>query len=789
MGPRKAAIFCKFFATTVLTFATISVFDHDAAAANVIWDGGASTWNWVDAENWSTNILPQPPDHVFIGWNGAVTVNYGPATVGGPAPAYTITKLIVMTGRLSVLDGYLGTQDALLSDCTFGLGSSPTLSTKFEVGTRTADGTLTVGAALGPPARVSMGAPGTWPTLTFRTYGTEEIGDQADGTFVQNSGWHDVTGLAKTMIVGAGEYAMGSYEFYDGDLTAGKIFIGNDFDGFGQFLHDGGTSTVGELRVGRFEEGWYRLSEPANASLPRSTLNTNLVVVGEHSSGTFDHLGGPHNLSGTLILGDGLDGIGEYNLGEWQTPTNTVPALSAWNEIIGKNGIGTFNHYRGTNTVLGTVKIGDASQGNGEYYLQAGTLTAADEYVGYAGFGRFEHEGGTHTVSGTLHVGTLGNYYLVGNSSTVSANAMEVNGGFEQTAGSTSVTTNLKVGTTGLFKWRGGALTGNSLQNDGMFEISIWNLAPSRLFQQVTGSGTLRIIGGLGWDAGGGLPIAQNLVELAGGTLLIADGGIQSSNGTTFSNAGSFQLQNSAGISGDGSFFNDGSITVLSGEPTISIPFYDGGTIDTQNGSTMTLSGNITLGPNNHTINKYGSGSLKITGPMSVPGGAVGALLAGEGTTELETSVGGTFQINASMAGTMVRLKAPQTLDDLTCLSNATVEVAAGGYNTLTTRNLLLHYTQTQEPPSGRLDINDNWFHKQGDLGYVVDYLLSGVQGGFGVVSTTGSSAGKRIGYSVDKDPNPPNGIVATHAHTTWGGDANMDGTVNFSDLSVLAQH
>lgn len=38
-----------------------------AVPSTVTWDGGAGTFNWLDAANWDTNTLPGPNDDVVIG--------------------------------------------------------------------------------------------------------------------------------------------------------------------------------------------------------------------------------------------------------------------------------------------------------------------------------------------------------------------------------------------------------------------------------------------------------------------------------------------------------------------------------------------------------------------------------------------------------------------------------------------------------------------------------------------------------------------------------------------------
>ncbi len=53
--------------TTLLTGFVVVIAFSSAQAADVSWDGGASTTNWGDANNWSGNTLPGQADRVTIG--------------------------------------------------------------------------------------------------------------------------------------------------------------------------------------------------------------------------------------------------------------------------------------------------------------------------------------------------------------------------------------------------------------------------------------------------------------------------------------------------------------------------------------------------------------------------------------------------------------------------------------------------------------------------------------------------------------------------------------------------
>ncbi|MCI0682029.1 MAG: LamG domain-containing protein, partial [Gemmataceae bacterium] len=52
-------------ATDAASFTSTEQFDIQVANT-VVWDGGAETFNWNDAANWSTNTLPVADDHAFV---------------------------------------------------------------------------------------------------------------------------------------------------------------------------------------------------------------------------------------------------------------------------------------------------------------------------------------------------------------------------------------------------------------------------------------------------------------------------------------------------------------------------------------------------------------------------------------------------------------------------------------------------------------------------------------------------------------------------------------------------
>ena len=105
--------------------------------AAVLWDGGASTSNWNDADNWSSNSLPPESfavilDNSFV--SGSYSVNIGSENVAinkliiKPASGNTITLTLTSansgTPGLLIGDGLSGTDDILIFDGGILINSS-----------------------------------------------------------------------------------------------------------------------------------------------------------------------------------------------------------------------------------------------------------------------------------------------------------------------------------------------------------------------------------------------------------------------------------------------------------------------------------------------------------------------------------------------------------------------------------------------------------------------------------------------------------------------------------------
>jgi hypothetical protein len=139
--------------------------------------------------------------------------------------------------------------------------------------------------------------------------------------------------------------------------------------------------------------------------------------------------------TGTITLNQGYDG--------------TAYSLSSLGEVIGTSGKGKHIQSLGTNTVTGTLRLGQNNTAIGTYELSGGSLSSPDLVIGYYGTGHFIQTGGSNTIATTISLGLLGTSsvgtYDLSGSGVLSAGLSEFvgyqgNGTFTQSGGSNTLT-------------------------------------------------------------------------------------------------------------------------------------------------------------------------------------------------------------------------------------------------------------------------------------------------------------------------------------------------------------
>ena len=358
----------------------------------------------------------------------------------------------------------------------------------------------------------------------------EVIGDGAFGALIQTGGANTVSGADFGIILGNHPGAEGRYELHGGTLSVDSWIVVGGWDGTGTFVHTGGTNNISlELAIANTQpstNGTYLLSGTGE-------LYASYEVVGWVGTGTFVQTGGTNTITGDhgigLLLGNEPGAEGHYDL-------SGSSVLSAYWEVVGWAGTGTFIQTGGINTVTEDVSLGKVVGSHGTYELGGDAeLSARWGAVGEAGTGVFIQTGGTYTVTGeggggaAFHIGAQpgsdGRYEMSGG--TLSAPWVVVGwagtGTFIQTGGTNTVTEDVSLGklagSHGTYELSGdGDLhIGAQPGSDGRYELNGGTLAAGGpVWVGLAGTGAFVMDGG---TIIGTTPEARAIVNGSTGTL------------------------------------------------------------------------------------------------------------------------------------------------------------------------------------------------------------------------------------------------------------------------------
>jgi fibronectin-binding autotransporter adhesin len=416
------------------------------------------------------------------------------------------------------------------------------------------------------------GASGTY-TISGGTYDIagDIIGGAGQSTLnFEGGGTLTVGGLditVDTFNVGLASISNGSYDHDPGrTLSADNSTIG--VFGTGTFNQGGGTHSVGtSLSVGGAAgaQGTYNLSGTGTLSAPSQTIGlvgtgvfdqsggTNTVTAGGDlelatnvgSSGTYTLSGGSLSVGGNIVGGLGaskltIDGgaltvsggsisVGTLQIGDASASNGSyllsgASSVSADDELIGVDGIGSFNQTGGTNTVSSELEIGAGTTAGSSYALSGGTLSTWNTKVGGLGTGSFTHSAGSHTTAGGLGLtvgdrsGAEGTYDLSGTGELSTSKTLVGFGGtgtFLQSGGSHTVS-------------GGGQLSlANAVGGDGTYVLSGGSLSAPKTRVGHNGSGSFTQSGGTHTMSGGlGNGLSVGTSDLGAGSYDLIAGNI-----------------------------------------------------------------------------------------------------------------------------------------------------------------------------------------------------------------------------------------------------------------------
>jgi hypothetical protein len=578
---------------------------------------------------------------------------------------------------------------------------------------------------------------------TVNTGGAEDIAVfGAAGTLNQSGGVNNTYelrvgafGAGGTGIVNVSGGALNSFDMLLGGYGGAPVAAGI-------FNATGGTTTV--------STGIYIYNSSAGTNVSGMTLNGGSVAASYISSapdwsrlnfirGTLTLTGGTSSNTGTLSVGTGFAADATLNL--------NGGALYANDEYIGNGAAGsggTFNHNAGNNIITtGFLFVGNTPGSIGAYNLGGGSLAAADEAIGGSGIGTFTQSGGanvTPNISLGYAAGSSGTLNLSAGSFTVSGNEFVGyfgNGTLNQTGGSNS---------SGLF------VAGYSPASSGTVNLSGGQLSAGGL--------TL----GYSSPLGGGVP-TSGVINLSGKGILAVAG------------------DEVVGLFGAGTINQSGGVHTVGGTLTIlAVPGFLGAS-----GAVNLSGGSLTAAA---TAN---NGSITQTGGTA----KLGAL-----------SGGGTLSIGGSTSGAAAHMTVTSFLQpSITILKNGTLTVATNAARVTNTATALsiaidpnaLHSTFNYAN-NGNLDLGNSTLLTNTDPNTIKAYLQNGYDpfnnadwGGRGITSSLvhANPVKYSLAYASGSDQSAQDAGIAVAPGQVFirpvlVGDANMDGTVNFFDITQI---
>ncbi|MCY2931217.1 MAG: PEP-CTERM sorting domain-containing protein [Planctomycetota bacterium] len=269
---------------------------------------------------------------------------------------------------------------------------------QHEEGTVALTGDLRMGS-------LAWGGPNTWQSeyhlfggsVTARDVHVAEAGkakvSQFNGTFTVNRDLY--------MADQAGSVA--EYDQRSGLLSvAGDIINGA---GTSTFRYSGGGISVGG---GSLAVDTFIVDPKISGTATRFTFHSGLTIrttdttVGQYGYGMMEQIGGGHQASGTLTVGQEAAAQGEYHVMD--------ASMSAGRLVLGQYGHGFFNSATNSSATIPTIWIASETTGTGEYdTMESASLATTNMDVGRKGVGAFKHYGGTVTVAQALKIGSLVN--------------------------------------------------------------------------------------------------------------------------------------------------------------------------------------------------------------------------------------------------------------------------------------------------------------------------------------------------------------------------------------------
>jgi Ca2+-binding RTX toxin-like protein len=361
-----------------------------ALLAAVTWDGGAGTFNWNDANNWDTNVLPTASDHAVIPdltgtpsilIQGGFSANVRSVTsqekidVSGSGGLFVSQPSVLNLG-LDISAGHpvVGGGQITIGGASNWAGNTFPEPEISDSGIVIVSGTLAINTSPGSFANegVLTAASGGLITIggssELRTTGSSYLTTQVGGTidFVGSAGisQQDVTILnAGTLQRTSGSSIVTIEAALD---NTGKVDVSSGGFNFNWDVFQNTSSTL--------TAGTWAVSSGASLSIPFgtdiTTIGSAATVILDGTTSSFSRVLTTNNIQGTLRLTN-RNFVGFASSGVTNNGTVLVDGGS-----YGQSVVTTYTQSAGTTTLLNGASFGATVTLNGGTFAGSGTVTA-----------------------------------------------------------------------------------------------------------------------------------------------------------------------------------------------------------------------------------------------------------------------------------------------------------------------------------------------------------------------------------------------------------------------------
>jgi T5SS/PEP-CTERM-associated repeat protein len=659
------------------------------------------------------------------------------------------------------------------------------------------------------------------------------LGNASGGNGTLRLGPGAVLSVTNTLTIG--NAGIGTILQSAGTLNAGSVTLGVSLDSSGAFNQSGGIDTIsGRLMIGAGAGGFgaYAMSNGAALSVG-STLS-----VGAAGNGAFTQTGGVATAHADLVLGASAGGNGTVTL-------SGGSAIIGSGAFIGAAGVGAMT-ITGTASLNVAGDLVVATNGSsltlgGNATLTTLTFTAPASAVHWSGGGRLNVN--TPVYNAGLVLGSNGSLASIGAGQVLSVYSTEnladgsgAADAFTQTGGS-----NL----TGFLRLNGGAtynlsgassllaVNGNANFGGGTEYIAQGGDAT---FNQSGGTHSIGFSFVLGYAPPGNGTAGTGTYNLSGGTFSVAGAeniGFSPSGAGVFNQTGGSNLSGNLWIGPNGAYtLSGGLLSATTGE---SIPLNGSGRLlqtgganvtgyvdigqsqasngtATISGGTWTINGDLNVGfGGNGKLNVFGGvttasgavvlsasfqssltmtgGSLSASGPLIV--GAISSYTQTGGTATFGSVSGGPLSVGGGTGAATLSAAS---------ISQTAVSVSNGGSLTLraATNRITDTITTLTLSGSGKLDLANHALLTSTPPVTIKAYLAAGYSAnqdwsapGLASSIATANPTKYSLAYASGSDQSAKDAGIAiapgqTVIQAVLTGDANMDGTVNFFDITQI---